>query len=54
MTGSALGSRVALALSEEQLRYLFMGSIVLLGGRSFVGATKNIYNIVKARKPAKR
>jgi uncharacterized membrane protein YfcA len=50
MVGSVAGSSVALALSDEQLRGLYMASLLLLGGRSFVGATRNVSRILAARR----
>ena len=43
--GSTCGSSIAVSLSDEQLRRLYMGSLVLLGGRSFVGAIRNLRQI---------
>jgi uncharacterized membrane protein YfcA len=50
--GSAAGAHIALSLSEEQLRYAFMASLVVLGGRSAVGAALNIRRILLARQAA--
>eukprot|EP01052_Picozoa_sp_SAG31_P033207 SAG31_NODE_3723_length_3948_cov_4.219018_3_plen_300_part_00 len=47
VTGAALGARLALSLPEQTLRELFMASLVLLGGRSFVAAVRNTANIVR-------
>jgi uncharacterized membrane protein YfcA len=52
MMGSAAGAHIALSLSEEQLRYAFMASLVLLGGRSAVAAAFNIRRILLARHAA--
>ena len=52
MLGSSFGANVALALGEEQLRRVFVASLVLLGGRSFLAASKNIFRIVQARRAA--
>ena len=43
------GAKMALALNEEQLRNLYMGSLVVFGGRSVLGASQNIYRIWKGR-----
>lgn len=43
------GAKFALYLNEEQLRNLYMGSLVVFGGRSVVGASQNMYRIWKAR-----
>lgn len=43
--GGLAGARIALSLSEEQLRYAFMGSLVLFGGLSMRGAVRNITQI---------
>jgi uncharacterized membrane protein YfcA len=43
--GSFVGASVALRLSEERLRELYMLSLVLLGGRSFVAGAYNLRNI---------
>ena len=48
--GSSVGSSVALFLTEEQLRQLFMVSLVVLGGRSFISAVGNVRSFMKARK----
>lgn len=44
------GAKVALDLTEEQLRKLYMGSLFLFGGRSAVGAFRNIQKIRGASK----
>ena len=49
VAGSALGAGVALSLSEEHLRALYMLSLALLGGRSFFAAGKNITSLLRAR-----
>jgi len=43
--GGLAGAKIALILSEEQLRYAFMGSLVLFGGISMRGAIRNIQRI---------
>jgi uncharacterized membrane protein YfcA len=48
LVGGYGGAKLALQLTEEQLRTLFMASLVLFGGRSAVGAAQNIKRIVKA------
>ena len=45
MGGGYGGAKVALSLSEDCLRFLYMGSLVLFGGRSTVGAFRNIRRI---------
>lgn len=42
MGGAAIGASVALRTSEERLRDLYIVSLVVLGGRSFVRAGHNI------------
>ena len=41
-SGAVLGARIALSTSEERLRELYMASLLLLGGRSFVSAGHNL------------
>jgi uncharacterized membrane protein YfcA len=43
--GSYTGVEFALYLNESQLRQLYMASLVVLGGRSLVGAVGNIYRL---------
>ena len=38
MCGSGCGAEVALRLDEDTLRNIYMASLVVLGGRSFVSA----------------
>lgn len=45
MGGGYVGSKFALGLTEEHLRFLYMGSLVVFGGRSVVGAARNIQKI---------
>lgn len=45
MGGGYIGSKFALGLTEEHLRFLYMGSLVVFGGRSVVGAARNIQRI---------
>ena len=47
MAGSLAGSSLALHLSEEHLRQLFIVSLVVLGGRAFFGAILNIKRLIK-------
>ena len=47
--GASAGASVALRTSEERLRQLFMLSLVVLGGRSFVGAVANLRTMWLAR-----
>lgn len=48
--GAYAGAHVALQLSEHELRHLYMGSLILFGSRSVLGAARNISNLLKARK----
>jgi uncharacterized membrane protein YfcA len=52
--GSYAGAEFALYLSEAQLRQLYMASLVILGGRSLVGAVGNVYRLSRAylKKPS--
>lgn len=43
------GAKVALGLTEDQLRCLYMGSLALFGGRSTIGAVRNIRRICSKR-----
>ena len=45
MGGGYVGSKFALGLTEEHLRFLYMGSLVVFGGRSVIGAARNIQRI---------
>ncbi len=45
VVGGYGGAKVALSLSEDQLRYVYMGSLLLFGGRSSVAAVRNIRRI---------
>ena len=47
--GGVFGSQVALGLSDERLRQCYMASLVLLGGRSFVAAGRNLQAIYRRR-----
>ena len=44
---SAQGANFALSVPEQRLRELFMLSLVVLGGRSFVGALRNSANLAR-------
>ena len=44
---SAQGADFALSVPEQRLRELFMLSLVVLGGRSFVGALRNSANLAR-------
>lgn len=46
MVGGYGGAQVALSLTEEQLRTVYMTSLIVFGGRSVVGAARNIRNIL--------
>lgn len=48
-TGGCAGAKAALYLSEDTLRHLYMGSLVILGGRSVFGAGKNITSMVSGK-----
>ena len=54
VVGSQLGAGVALSLSEENLRALYMVSLVLLGGRSFIAAGKNVATLMRASAAASK
>jgi hypothetical protein len=45
---------VALRLSEDQLRTLFVTSLVVLGGRSFFGAIGNVSRLLRAHRLARK
>ena len=45
IVGGYVGAKIALDLTEEQLRYVYMTSLVLFGGRSAFGAVRNIQRI---------
>jgi uncharacterized membrane protein YfcA len=47
VVGGYGGAQFALALDDEQLRNLYMASLVLFGGRSMVGAAANIRQLLK-------
>lgn len=40
------GAKLALSLSNDQLHYLYMGSLLVFGGRSMVGALINIRRLL--------
>ena len=48
--GGYFGARAALYLNEEQLRNLYMGSLVIFGGRSALGASQNIRRILQGKR----
>ena len=50
MAGAMVGASVALRTSEARLRELYMASLVVLGGRSFVSAGINLRNLRAARR----
>ena len=50
MAGAMVGASVALRTSEARLRELYMESLVVLGGRSFVSAGINLRNLRAARR----
>jgi len=45
--GSSLGAGIALQLDPVTLHHLFMGSLLLFGGRSTIGAIRNLQRIYK-------
>jgi uncharacterized membrane protein YfcA len=47
VVGGYGGAQFALALDDEQLRNLYMASLVLFGGRSMVGVAANIRQLLK-------
>ena len=47
--GAAAGASAALGLDEATLRDCYMGSLVLLGGRSVYGAARNVQAMLRAR-----
>lgn len=51
MVGAAAGASVALRTSEARLRELYMLSLAVLGGRSFVSAGHNLRSILAKQKP---
>ena len=50
LCGAALGARAGLQLSEDELRALYMASLVVLGGRSVVGALQNVASLARRRR----
>ena len=53
ITGASLGAQLGLSLSEDRLRELYMLSLLVLGGRSAIGAARNISKLyAKSRKAA--
>lgn len=49
IAGGYTGAKFALSLDEEQLRNLYMASLVMFGGRSVYGASRNIRAILARR-----
>ena len=47
--GGIFGAQVALGLSEDHLRQCYMASLLLLGGRSFVAAGRNLQAVAARR-----
>lgn len=47
VVGGYWGAQSALRLTEDQLRHLYMVSLVVFGGRSAFGAAKNIQRIYR-------
>ena len=47
MGGAAVGASAALRMTEDRLRELYMLSLVVLGGRSFVRAGHNLRNLMR-------
>lgn len=47
VVGGALGAQLALQLEQEQLRHLYMASLVVFGSRSIMGASRNIQRLLK-------
>ena len=53
IAGASLGAQLGLSLSEDRLRELYMLSLLVLGGRSAIGAARNISRLyAKSRKAA--
>ena len=50
MVGGYGGAQIALDLTEEQLRHLYMTSLVVFGSRSTYGAIQNIKAILRKRR----
>jgi len=46
MVGAYGGARLALTLDDDDLRHLYMGSLVIFGSRSTLGAVRNIQRIL--------
>lgn len=45
--GSSIGAGIALQLDPVTLHHLFMGSLIIFGGRSTIGAIRNLQRICK-------
>jgi uncharacterized membrane protein YfcA len=55
MAGGYGGAKLALNLTENQLRHLYMASLVIFGGRSAFDAARNLKHILaKSHKGGKR
>ena len=52
--GSSLGASIALQLDPVTLHHLFMGSLLLFGGRSTIGAIRNLQRIYKTKTMMKK
>ena len=52
--GSSLGAGIALQLDPVTLHHLFMGSLLLFGGRSTIGAIRNLQRIYKTKTMMKK
>ena len=52
--GSSLGAGIALQLDPVTLHHLFMGSLLLFGGRSTIGAIRNLQRIYKNKTITKK
>ncbi|KAJ1457744.1 transmembrane protein TauE like protein [Pelagophyceae sp. CCMP2097] len=50
LLGSVAGADVALRLSEDQLRYAYSASLVVLGGRSAIATMFGMYRKIQKRK----
>jgi len=48
-TGGYIGAKGALYLTEDTLRHLYMGSLVIFGGRAVFGAGKNIFRVLSRK-----
>ena len=48
--GGVLGAKLALALDDDDLRTLYMASLVLFGGRSVYGAVQQLRHLLRVQK----